>query len=241
MKMPGKQLLCSICAFLYISFSALAGPGDGTGPELAAALCEMASWESPDKAARDSLLLEKARFLEMAGQSSRAYETLCRISTFGLDEDLQRRLMCLKLTAAYEAGMIDEFQALLDEASATGLLDTGSMLPSGKPRKLNEYAAQFLSLIPGAGHAYVGDWPNAGKYFLLNGSVLALGTGAFLSGLYISTFLGGGMLLHATLLKSTDLAVGSVSARNEEFLKEYYSPVYEEIKLSLRNQGTPEP
>lgn len=242
MKTPARQLFCSIYAFLSISFSAVGwNEGDGPAPGLSAALCEMASWQSPVKAVRDSLLLEKAAWLEMAGEHARAYETLCRISYFGLDEDAQRTLICRKLIAAYDAGLMEEFRALLVESSATGLIDTDSMLPSGKPRRLSEDAAMLLSIIPGAGHAYAGDMAGAGKYFLLNSSIIALGTGAFLSGLYAAAFLGGGLLLYATLPRSTEQAVSRVAERNRSFLKDYYSPVYGELRLFRKNQGKQEP
>lgn len=235
MKTLKKLLFCSICASLFTSFSgeARVGNEDGLRPELSAALCEMACWESHNKTGRDSLLMQKASFLSNAGEHARAYETLCRISSFGLSEAQRHRLLCMKMIEAYDAGMTDAFTALLGEA--------GQDLPAGKPRHKSEDAAMLLSLIPGAGLAYAGDYLQAGKYFLLNSSILALGTGAFLSGLYISTFVGGGMLLHATLPKSTDLAVSAVSRRNAAYIKEYYAPVYEAIKQSLKNQGTPEP
>ncbi len=227
MKMPKKRLLCSICAFLSISFSL------GAQPSLQAALCEMASWESTDKAERDSLLLQKAELLEAAGESERAYQTLCRIPSFGLTETEREGLVYRKMVAAYDAGMMDEFTTLLNETSLP--------LPDGKPKHKSEDAAMLLSIIPGAGLAYAGDWGQAGKYFLANGSIIALGVGAFVSKLYLATFLGGGMLLHATLPKSTDAAVAATAARNVGYLKEYYAPLYENLKQSLKNQGKPEP
>ena len=227
MKMPKKRLLCSICAFLSISFSL------GAQSNLSAALCEMASWESTDKAERDSLLLRKAELLESAGESSRAYETLCRIPYFGLTQTAREELVCRKMVCAYEAGMMDEFTTLLNETSLP--------LPEGKPRHKSEDAAMMLSLIPGAGLAYAGQWSEAGKYFLTNSSIIALGVGAFFSELYLAAFLGGGMLLHATLPKSTDAAIAATAARNVEYLKEYYAPLYESLKQSLKNQGKPEP
>lgn len=227
MKMPRKQLLCSICAFLSISFSLCAQPN------FRAAMCEMACWDSSDKAERDSLIMEKAEYLELDGQSARAYETLGRISSFGLTESASEKLLRLKMTSAYEAGMMDEFVALMGEA--------GMQAPSGKPRHKSEDAAMLLSVIPGAGLAYAGDWSQASKYFLINSSIVALGVGAFFSKVYAATFIGGGMLLHATLPKSTDAAVSATASRNVEYLKEYYAPLYEEIKLFLKIQEMPEP
>ena len=84
------------------------------------------------------------------------------------------------------------------------------------------------------GAADAGQWPAAGKYFLINSSILALGAGAFISGLYAATFIGGGLLLYASLPRSTDLAIKAVSDRNTAFLKDYYKPQYEAVKLSLR-------
>ena len=235
MKTLKKLLFCSICAFLFTSFNGEARVvnGDGPRPELSAALCEIACWESHYKTGRDSLLIQKASFLSSAGEHARAYETLCRISSFGMTEAQRYRLLCMKMIEAYDAGMTDAFTALLGEA--------GQALPAGKPRHKSEDAAMLLSIIPGAGLAYEEGYPSAGKYFLLNSTILALGTGAFLSGLYVTAFLGGGMLLYATLPKSTDMAVSAVSRRNAAYLKEYYAPVYEALKQSLKSPGTPEP
>ena len=241
MKTLRKLLFCSICAFLCTSFSLSARIGDdgGPGPGLSAALCEMACWESNAKAERDALLMQKAEFLSSAGESTRAYETLCRISSFGMNETGRANLLRRKLTASYEAGMMDEFVALLEEASGTGLIEIS--LPEGKPRRKSEGAAMLLSLIPGAGHAYAGDWPSAGKYFLINGTIIALGVGAFLSELYATAFLGGGMLLYANLPKSTDLSIRAASDRNASLIKEFYAPVYGALKQSQKIQETPEP
>ena len=243
MKTLGKLLFCSICAFLCTSFSLSARIGDdgGPGPELSAALCEMACWESSAKAERDALLMQKAEFLSSAGESIRAYETLCRISSFGMNEAQRSDLLIRKLTASYEADMMDAFIALLEEASGTGLPGIGQLIPEGKPSHKSEDAAMLLSIIPGAGLAYAGDYAAAGKFFLINGSIIALGVGAFLSGLYAATFLGGGMLLYANLPKSTDLAVRATADRNTGYLKEFYAPVYGALKQFQKIQETPEP
>lgn len=243
MKTLRKLLFCSVCAFLSTSFSLSAriDDGDGPGPELSAALCEMASWESSAKAERDSLLMQKAEFLSAAGETTRAYETLCRISSFGMNESRRADLLSRKLTSAYEADMMDAFVALLEEASGSGLLQVEQLIPEGNPRHKSEDAAMLLSVIPGAGLAYAGDYAAAGKYFLINGSIIALGVGTFLSGLYTATFLGGGMLLYANLPKSTDLAVRAAANRNISFLKDFYAPVYGALKQSRKIQETPAP
>lgn len=241
MKTLRRLLFCSICAFLCTSFSLSARIGDdgGPGPGLSAAFCEMACWESSAKAERDALLMQKAQFLSDAGESARAYETLCRISSFGMNEAQRADLLCRKLTTSYEAGMMDAFIALLEEASGTGLIEI--QLPEGKPKHKSEEAAMLLSLIPGAGLAYAGDYAAAGKYFLINGSIIALGVGAFVSELYATAFLGGGMLLYKHLPKSTDAAIRATADRNISYLKEFYAPVYGALKLSLKIQETPAP
>lgn len=208
---------------------------------MSAALCELAYWTCQDRTAQDSLLKEKAAFLETAGEFARAYETLCRIPSFGLDESARDELLRRKLQLSYEAGDIESFESLLDEASQTGVIDTENIFSSGKTHKKSEDAAMLLSILPGAGLAYAGQWPAAGKYFLLQSSILALGTGCFVSGLYAAAFIGGGILLYETLPISTELAIRAASSYNATLKKQYYAPVYEAVKQFQKNQGTPEP
>ena len=191
-------------------------------PELMAALCEMAAWQAPDKATRDSLLLSKAAYLAEAGQSARAYETVCRIQRFGLSEEQRAELLRRKLIYSWEAGLMDDFQGLLEEAPAI----------EGKLRHRSEDLAMILSVLPGAGLAYAGEWAGAGKYFLAGSASIALGVGAFLSGLYVSSFLGGGMLLYTILPSSTEKAVRTVSEYNDSQLLGYYSRIIEKLKDS---------
>lgn len=250
-----KKLLFSlICVCLCTGFSAFGESGTPTSPVLAAALCEMEMWNAPDKAARDSLLLAKAGFLAGAGESVRAYETLCRIQRFGLSEEQRAELLRRKLIYSWEAGLADDFKVLLEEAAAeAGGIDQAAapdeaiapaMAPatalswavatasnlSGKPRHRSPDAAMLLSVIPGGGLAHAGDWAAAGKYFAAGIATVALGTGAFISGLYVTAFLGGGMLLYAILPPSTDRAVKGAASFNDRALKEYYIPVYEGLK-----------
>jgi len=218
-----KLLYCSICIFLCTSFSALA-----QDPRLSASLCEVAYWECADKAGRDSLLMEKASCLALAGDFGQAYETLGRISNFGLSADERADLLRRKMIYLYSDGRMDEFCGMLDEAAQYGLLDGVSL--EGRPGHRSENAALILSVLPGAGLAYAGDWGNAIKYFLVDGSIIALGVGAFSSGLYAATFMGGGMLLYTTLPRSTEMAVEAASAYNSRALKEYYAPLYESLR-----------
>ena len=203
---------------------------------LSAAICELEAWQASDRAVRDSLLLAKAAFLSEAGESARAYETVCRIPRFGLSEDQRAELLRRKLLYSWEAGLMDDFQVLLEEARAEGALEGTSVnsateaVLSGKPRHRSTDVAMLLSIIPGAGLAYAGDWANAGKYFLLQGGSIALGAGAYLSGLYVSAFLGGGMLFYTTLMPATAKAVEAATEFNSRSLKAYYAPVYEALK-----------
>ena len=212
---------------------------------LSAAICELEAWQASDRSVRDSLLLAKAALLSEAGESARAYETVCRVPRFGLSEDQRAELLRRKLIYSWEAGLMDDFQVLLEEARAEGALEgtaANSALEStaansateaalsGKPRHRSTDAAMLLSIIPGAGLAYAGDWANAGKYFLLQGGSIALGAGAYLSGLYVSAFLGGGMLLYTTLMPATAKATQAATEFNSRSLKAYYAPVYEALK-----------
>ena len=269
--MRKRLLFFSICAFLSISFSSWGEPRQSCpiltdplgfeegglafsadfdrAPVLNAALCEMAVWDAADRATRDSLLLCKAEFLAEAGESARAYETVCRIQRFGLSEEQRAELLRRKLIYSWEAGLMDDFQVLLQEAqsemhdflaanpaaapsTAAALTQDAAMAStlSGRSRHRNPDAAMLLSMIPGAGLAYAGDWSNAAKYLLLQGGSIALGVGAYLSGLYVSAFLGGGMLLYTTLPAATAKAVEAANEFNARRLKEYYAPVVERLK-----------
>lgn len=236
-----KLVFFSICAFLCISADAVGKGGTAEGetgpsgtdvhPRLSAALCEMAAWEASGRADRDSLLLAKAECLDAAGLYGEAYHTVCRIQAFGLSEEEVTDLLRRKLLYSWSAGMMDEFRALLDEAADSPLAGTlASVRLSRKPRHRSEDAAMLLSVIPGVGLAYAGDWSNAAEYFLYGAETMALGAGAFASKLYVSTFLGGGMLLYTILPRSTDMAVKAAEDFNQKALKEYYAPVYEALR-----------
>ena len=222
--MPGKQLSFLICTFLCISFSLKA---QDIAPQLSAALCEKAYWDCSDKAGRDSLLIQKAAFLAASGEYDNATQTLGRVSNFGLDSSQRAELLRRKLIYTYNAGNMDEFCGLLDEAAGYGLTD--GVILKGKPRHRSEDAAMILSVLPGVGLAYAGDWGNAVGYFFLNSSIIALDVFAFSWRLYASAILGGGMLLSHTLPRSTNKAVEAASAYNSRALKEYYAPVYEAL------------
>ena len=225
-----KPLFFSVFAFLCISFSAYAqsgrnaAPGAVTpSPGLSAALCEMASWDAASKAERDSLMLSKAAFLEQAGRLEEAYATVCRIPAYGMSPEGRQELLRRKLMLAWSASRMDDFQALLPEYE-------GSLpVPEGRAPAKSEDAAMLLSILPGVGNAYAGDWKNAGKYLLINSSIIALGAGAFASSLYLSAFLGGGMLLYTTLPASTQKAVDAVRESNVRSLKKHYAPVYKAL------------
>jgi len=200
----------------------------------------------------------------------------------GRSPETRAELIRRKLVYSYEAGLMDDFCALLDEAQATGALlllsttatpeptsvtpgsssatlspaegsspaaapvtpDPSSVTPElpsvtlspaeGSPRHRNEDIALILSVIPGLGNAYVGDWKNAGKNFLLGSGAIALGVGAYLSGLYIAAFAGGGMLLYSVLPKSTDQAVREAGEYNARALRDFYAPLYETLSRGLR-------
>lgn len=223
-----RKRLCSlIFTFLSISFSLMAqegGEAARVAPELQASLCEMEYWNSGERSVRDSLLLEKAALLSVSGNDAGAYETLCRISNFGLSPSQRADLLRRKLIYSYSAGNVDEFIGLLDEAYSSGLMEPVDL--GAGPRHKSESAAMLLSVIPGAGLAYAGDWKNAGKYFALNTSFLALGAAAFYYKLYFTAFAGSGMLLYTTLPKSTEMAIEATAEYNRQAMLDYYAPVY---------------
>lgn len=204
-------------------------PLEGTDYQLSAALCEMAAWKAGSKAERDSLLVLKANFLVEEGESARAFETICRIQRFGLSEQQNAELLRRKLIYTWEAGLMEEFRALLLEADS-GALDAASPALPGKVRRHNSDTAMILSVVPGAGLAYTGEWPEACLTFLSGAATIALGAGAFCSGLYLTAFLGGGMLLSAILPRSTQVAVSASAECNQKALKDGYKSLYETLK-----------
>lgn len=230
-----KLFFFSVSAFLFTANSLAARPEDPPsvpGPErLSAALCELAAWNAAGEE-RDSLLLRKAAILSEVGEPELAYRTVGRLPMMGRSPESRAALMRLKLVYSYEAGLMDDFRSLLDEAQATGLLEV--TLPSGKPRRRSEDAALILSVIPGLGNAWAGDWGNASMNFLLGTEALAIGAGAFLSGLYISAFAGGGMLLYTILPRSTDQAVKAAADFNARAIRDWYAPLYAALSAEIR-------
>ena len=211
-----------ICVFLCTVFNLRAQDAD-----LSAALCEMASWESGSAIIGDSLLFRKATFLMEAGKPAAAYSTLCRISPFGKDVGMRWDLLRKKMICAWEAGMMDDFCAMLDEACAEGIVS--SPAPSGKLRRRNPNAAMLMSVIPGLGHAYSGEWEKAGRNFLVECGILSAMSFAFWSGLPLTAILGGGILLYETLPAITADAIACAGIYNDKARKEFFTPIYMEL------------
>ena len=219
-----KLLYCSVFTLLCTSFDLLS---QNVAPELSAALCEIGIWESQERSERDSLLRLKADYLIQANAPSKAFETISRIPSYGISPEQRAELIRLKLRYAYEAEMIDQFEALLEEAYISGALEKVEL--GTKPHLKSEDAAMLLSVIPGAGLAYAGDWSNAAKYFFLDGAIIASGVYAYTSGLTLTALLGGGLLLYATLPRSTTLAESAAAKFNSQALLDYYRPVYDAL------------
>jgi hypothetical protein len=207
----------------------------GVDALLKAAMCELDVWNADSRIEKKALLLEKAGILSDAGENERAYNTICRIPLFGLSPLQRSELTYKKLQYAYSEGLFSDFAVLLDEAIATGTLredDSNAIskyLSAHKAAQKSEDWAMILSVLPGVGNAYSADWANAAGYFFTEGVIIALGVGAFSSGLYLSTFIGGGMLLYKALPQSTVLAVNACKAYNAEQLRIFYEPVYNSL------------
>lgn len=239
--MHTKLLFCLIFASLCTSFVSFAQQGSENrgqsvnDAQVLSAICELRAWNASSLAQKNSLLLAKAQLLSGAGQAERAFAAVCRVPLFGLSESERVELCYLKLQYAYEASKFSDFAALLSEALSTGslleddIVAIQNCLARKKLRRKNPDVAMLLSILPGLGNAYAGDYANAGKYFLAEGAIIATGVGAFLSGLYISAFAGGGMLLYSTLPVSTSKALTATTAWNNKALKDYYAPVYKII------------
>lgn len=207
----------------------------GIDAVLKAAMCELDVWNTDSRVEKNALLIEKAEILSDAGENERAYNTICRIPLFSLSSLQRSELTYKKLQYAYSAGLFSDFAALLDEAIVTETLredDSNAIseyLSTHKAAQKSEDWAMILSVLPGVGNAYSADWANAARYFFTEGAIIALGVGAFSSGLYLSTFMGGGMLLYKTLPQSTSLAVNACKAYNAEQLRIFYEPVYNSL------------
>lgn len=254
MQMLKKRHFFLIFAFLSIGSSLWGREGDiisqvsssDVHPGLAAALCEMAAWERSDRIERDSLLIAKAAYLEAAGRSERAYETLNGIPRAGLPESLSLELQRLRIITAWSSGHIDDLRVLLSETDLTKIqssagvadaapdVDQAGVFDQGvdiaEPRAKSEDLAMFLSIIPGCGSAYACDWPNAGKYFLINGGIIVLGVAAFTGGLPITAILGGGMLLSRFLPESTAIAIDGVTRWNTHRALDAYTPYIHSLR-----------
>ena len=241
-----KPLFFSIYAFLCILSPISAGSqpvlGEDAPLRLRAAECGLQAGGSVGASEKNALLLQKADLLATGGDCAGALETIKRISRFALSKEELKSLIYRHLDYSYRASEYEEFGAVLQEALQTGLLDAPDSafaavyLASQKPARRSEGAAMLLSLIPGAGNAYAGDFGRAAGYFAAEGAAIAAGIAAFSAGLYLGAFLGAGMLLYSTMPKSTAEAVQSTEKHNQSKLGAYYAPIFEMLCSPTRNR-----
>ena len=213
---------------------------------LAAVEYERCAYGAADRASRCEALRRKAQCLKADGQYVRAAETIGRYAggyedhcqqalclLLGgrpaeagqlldqaalLDGRKGRELLLLKTLSLNEQGLYDSARAtalqlvslLKEEPSA---VDSAY---SEMPHMKSERVAWGLSLVPGLGHLYAGDYVQGAVAFGLNAALLGFGVWQVLEKCYLTAYLGGAGLLSITYpgtMRSAEQTVREENAR----------------------------
>ena len=122
-----------------------------------------------------------------------------------LHDTLGEDMLLLKLLALNEQALYDSARAVgrqlaARHAKATGE-DISPLLDSiygKKPCLKSETLGWYLSLVPGLGHAYAGEYGLGAAAFAMNAACLAFGVWQVFEGCYITAYMGGAGLLSVT-------------------------------------------
>ena len=125
----------------------------------------------------------------------------CEIVYDTLSEDmLLIKMMALNELALYDSARVVACHLATQHRAVAGvdiapLVDS---LYSSLPRLKNERLAWYLSLVPGLGHLYAGEYGLGAVAFAMNAALLAFGVWQVLEGCYITAYMGGAGLLSVT-------------------------------------------
>ena len=122
-----------------------------------------------------------------------------------LHDTLGEDMLLLKMLALNEQALYDSARAAGNQLAATHLAATGEDITHiidsiyiKKPRLKSETLGWYLSLVPGLGHVYAGQYGLGAAAFAMNAAALAFGVWQVFEGCYITAYMGGAGLLSIT-------------------------------------------
>lgn len=144
-----------------------------------------------------SLCRYLAGFYESAAFAANRCEMLC--DTVGED------IYLIWMLALNEMSLYDSAHSVAITLAAKHLSATGvdispivDSLYSNTPQLKNERLAWYLSLLPGLGHAYAGEYGLGVAAFAMNAALLTFGVWQVFEGCYVTAYMGGAGLLSVT-------------------------------------------
>ncbi len=193
---------------LFVAFSA---KGQSSA-NFQAALCERQAYYADTPMEQNAALMQKALWLEQAGDYKHSLSTLERVRLFGLAPSQRDSIGIRK---AYLAYLLEDYDRSLS------YLEEIAQAPDWQsPRLKNEWLAMALTFLVPAGFIYVEEPGQGALYTALN--ALAIG-GIVLqisSGCYVSGILGGAMALNVTFMGAQEKVALLLQKRNSKVLKE---------------------
>lgn len=122
-----------------------------------------------------------------------------------LHDTLGEDMLLLKMLALNEQSLYDSAQAVARQLAERHLAVTGEDITyvidsiyKNKPCLKSERLGWYLSLVPGLGHFYAGEYGLGAAAFLLNAACLGFGVWQVFEGCYITAYLGGAGMLSVT-------------------------------------------
>lgn len=149
----------------------------------------------------DYLQLALYRYLGGYYETSSFVVERCEMLFDTVGEDMY----LIKMLALNEQELYDSARVVADSLVAKHFKSTGEdimplidSLYALKPRLKSETLGWYLSLVPGLGHVYAGQYGLGAAALLMNVAALGFGVWQALEGCYITAYLGGAGLLSTT-------------------------------------------
>ncbi len=170
--------------------------------------CERCIYQGLPLAEEAVVLMEKAYCYWQMQAPEMATKTLDRIALYAVNDSLRSEIFALRALYAPEALSLDTF----------GENDGKAGLPAEtlSIKQKNPETARWFSMIPGAGHFYVGAVGEGLFSLFLNAASISFIVFELSSGLYVGGLLGGGILLSQTYLGGTERAIQLTNQYNRE-------------------------
>ena len=145
--------------------------------------------------------LALCRYLDGSFSDAAFVVDRCEMICDTLGEDM----LLLKMLALNEQGLYDSARTVSRQLVAHHLAATGEDISfiidsiyNKKPHLKSEKLGWYLSLVPGLGHVYAGEYGLGAVAFLMNAACLGFGVWQVFEGCYITAYLGGAGLLSVT-------------------------------------------